>query len=129
MYKFIFIVFAFLIACSLPKKDTKVESKKKEVMEIHDIAMDKMGEMMSIKKKLKSHQTEDSLQQIKINSAIKDLEAADKLMWDWMHNYHHEIVDTSKTDEALKYLDNQYKSVKIVEEKINSSIKNGKELL
>ena len=50
-------------------------------------------------------------------------------MWDWMHNYHAEIVDTSKVEKALIYLKDQYNSVKIVEEKINESLKNGKKLL
>ena len=78
-----------------------------------------------VKLKLDSYPSDSS----QIKQAISDLEIADKIMWDWMHNYHHEIVDTSSIEKALEYLDLQYKDVKIVEEKINLSLENGEKLL
>ena len=129
MYKFLIIISVFLFSCLTTENRTKVEEKKKIVMDIHDIAMEKMGDMAKLKKSLKSKIVEDSTQTEKLTKAILNLENADKLMWDWMHNYHNETVDTSKVENALKYLDKQYQDVKIVEQKINKSLENGESLL
>jgi len=129
MYKYFIIIALFLFSCSTTENRTKVEEKTKKVMAIHDIAMEKMGDMAKLKKKLKVKSSQDSTQSEVLNNAIADLEDADKIMWNWMHNYHHEIVDTSNVENALKYLEDQYQSVKIVEQKINKSLKNGNALL
>lgn len=129
MYKILIILGFFLFSCTDAENRSKVEEKKKSVMEIHDIAMEKMSDMVKLKSKLKSKLNTDTSNIDELKKVILDLEDADKLMWDWMHNYHSEIVDTSKIENAMHYLDEQYKSVKIVEEKINESIKNGEALL
>lgn len=107
----------------------EVEIKKAQVMEIHDIAMEKMGVMSQLKTELKIKLTDDSIQNISLNTSINELIGADKLMWDWMHGYKGTIVDTSTVEKAMEYLEMQHEKVLIVEEKINTSIKNGKSLL
>lgn len=128
-YNVIFVTMLFLFGCSTAENRDAVQKKHSEVMEIHDIAMEKMGEMAKLKKELKSNLNSDSTNAEKLQIAIENLEIADKVMWDWMHNYHQEIVDTSNVEAALKYLEKQYGDVKVVEEKINTSLKNGKDLL
>ena len=117
------------MGCSSTENRDKVNAKKDEVMQIHDIAMEKMSDMAKLKKELKQQLASDSTSSDSIVKAINNLDEADKIMWDWMHNYHHEIVDTSSIEEALKYLNQQYLDVKIVEEKINKSLQNGEKLL
>ena len=134
MKHFIYLLL-FLTACESSNIDNEkkverpeVESKKAEVMAIHDFAMEKMGEMVKLKAALKEKKI-DSTQTKVINQAIQDLEDADKLMWDWMHGYKAQIVDTSSTEIALEYLVDQKIKVDIVNIKIKESLKNGYELL
>ena len=143
MNKIILVILFFTILYSCGKKDSNsvpnessnnterkvVEEKKEIVMRIHDEAMEKMGAMAQLKSELKSKITSDSLNIDSLKQAILYLEEADKIMWDWMHNYHNEIVDTSSIPIALDYLKDQHQKVLIVEEKINSSLTYGKSFL
>lgn len=128
-FNVIIVTMLFLFGCSTAENRDVVQKKQAEVMVIHDIAMEKMGAMVTLKKELKEKLKSDSTNTENLQTAIKELEIADKVMWDWMHNYHQEIIDTSSVENAVNYLEDQFKDVKIVEEKINSSLKNGKDLL
>lgn len=142
--KYFIYLTLFLTACNQPtEKESNITSeeiidparkeiitKTKEVMEVHDFAMEKMSEMMQLKKALSKSKLEvDSSKQIIFNKAIQDLEDADKIMWDWMHGYKAQIVDTSSIEIALKYLEEQKDKVDIVDLKIKESLKNGYEIL
>jgi len=129
MNKFLAISFIFLMACESDKEKSALATKKNEVMKVHDDAMDKMGELTQLSKKLSSKLQEDSAQNEVISKAIADLEEAEELMWNWMRGYKYKIVDTSAVDKAMEYLLIQEEKIKIVEEKINTSIQNAKELL
>ena len=112
------------------EKRVVVETEKEKVMSIHDIAMEKMGEMVKLKTALKEKiLVIDSTQIDVYRKAIQDLEDADKIMWDWMHGYKAQIVDTSSVEVSLEYLKDQKIKVDIVAEKIESSLKHGYELL
>ena len=141
--KQLFYLLFFLTACNPSKNEeftskqekssilidsTRIEviNKTKEVMDVHDFAMEKMGEMVKLKKALSDKKSIlDSSQLIVCNQAIKDLEDADKIMWDWMHGYKATIVDTSSIDVALSYLADQKVKVDLVDFKIKKSLKNG----
>lgn len=138
--KYFIYILVFLTACNASIQETSkpemssermaVESEKEKVMEIHDVAMEKMGEMLKLKTSLKGKISSlDSSEIDAYRKAIEDLEDADKTMWDWMHGYKAQIVDSSSTEIALEYLKKQKVSVDIVAEKIESSLKNGYELL
>ena len=129
-FSLLIIATLLLTACNLPEDRSKVEEKKAIVMEGHDIAMAKMGEMAKLKKALKTKQASiDSTQKELYTIAIADLEYADKIMWDWMHGYKIPVADTSKVEIALKYLDEQGQKINIVASEIELSLKNGYELL
>lgn len=129
MKKFKGLVFLILLGCGGGEERSAVEEKKAEVMKIHDAAMERLGEMAQIKSELQTlRETADSLQLTHIDSAIMQLEDAHHRMFDWMHRYNGMYVDTAHADTVLRYLDEQMKEIKIVDEKINNSISNGKKL-
>ena len=145
--KQLFYLLFFLTACNPSKNEeftskqekssilidsTRIEviNKTKEVMDVHDFAMEKMGEMVKLKKSLQVLKTTTDTSQHKlINKTILDLEDADKIMWDWMHGYKTAIVDTSSIEVALEYLADQKIKVDIVDFKIKESVNNGYELI
>ena len=110
------------------KLDPKVATKKAEVMEVHDVAMARMDEMRELKKQLTTLQEADT-SNVQVAEAIAALEEANKAMFDWMHNYSNQFVDTSAVENAIPYLENQLESAQQMAEKINTSIENGKALL
>lgn len=96
-------------------------------MVIHDEAMLKMSDMMKLKRQLadkKNVASNDTLV-LKYDQAIGELESADKYMMQWMRGY----KQPEPTAEGISYLENQYKLVQVVSQKIDSAIAKGQYML
>jgi hypothetical protein len=105
------------------------EALAKEVIAVHDEIMPKMGELMSLKKKVKAKAeawtaTPGEGTEAKTAEAeeiVAALEAADKAMMDWMHEYNggqglyeHEAI--------MEYLNGEMEKIKKVKEDMLSSM-------
>lgn len=116
---------------SNPSSET---SQMKEVMAIHDEVMPKMSKISrlvaDLRKKIDGDQGTAAHKK-----AMEDLQDAHKTMMDWMRglgdNFDSEEILDGKalTPAKQKLLDEEEKKVKIVKEKINSSIATAEELL
>lgn len=105
-----------------------------EVMAIHDEVMPKMSQIGKLVGQLKP--MADSLgMDSPQGKAMRDLQDANKSMMDWMQGlgkrFDADEIMKGKalTEEKQKWLDEEEEKVKIVKEKINSSIANAKKLL
>lgn len=128
------IVFTFSLACKEEKKASPKSNQMKEVMAIHDEVMPKMGKIGrlvgQLRKKIDSDQggAEEK-------KAMEDLQDANKSMMDWMQDFgkrfdYDEISEKKAlTDEKKQWLNEEEERVKIVADKINSSIANAEALL
>ena len=138
---FTFVIFAFILAaCGANKAEEQKKQQEtlaKEVMDIHDEVMPKMGELVSLKKQVKqlvNNWTADSLNtsnDVKITEAgtlIEKLEAADKGMMDWMHEYNggqglyeHDLI--------MEYLNAEKVKITQVKTDMNASMDEAKQFL
>ena len=139
-----FLVFAvFLMACG-SGVDTK--ALRDEVLDIHDEVMPKMGEVMSLRKKVLTQSQELALETdansdkiSKLESLAADLENANKGMMSWMNdwaktstNYLNDKAqpkDGVETSDVVKFLEDEKERVSEVRDAINKSIKDAKEAL
>ncbi len=138
MKKYILIlaatVFTFSMACKEEKKDATASNQMKEVIAIHDEAMDvmpKIGRLVAqLRKKIDSDQGG-----VEEKKAMEDLQDANKSMMDWMQGFGNrfdsdEIINgKALTEEKKQMLNEEEEKVKIVREKINTSIANAESLL
>lgn len=140
MKKYILIFATLFAALAFScKEDKKTEvsaetSQMKEVMAIHDEVMPKMSKIgrlvATLRKKIDTDQgtAEDK-------QAMEDLQDANKSMMDWMQGFgknfdSEEIMDgKALTPVKQKLLDEEEEKVKIVKEKINTSIAKAEALL
>lgn len=138
---FTLFIFAFILAsCGANKAEEQKKQQEtlaKEVMDIHDEVMPKMGELVSLKKQVKqlvNTWTADSLNtsnDAKVSEAgtlIEKLEAADKGMMDWMHEYNggqglyeHELI--------MEYLNAEKVKITQVKTDMNASMDEAKQFL
>lgn len=140
MKKYILISITLLTVLALScKEDKKPEvstevSQMKQVMAIHDEVMPKMSKIGrlvgSLRKKIDTDQGTATDKQ-----AMEDLQDANKSMMDWMqdfgNNFDFEEISEGKalTPAKQKLLDEEEEKVKLVAEKINSSIAKAEALL
>lgn len=138
MKKYILILASVILSVSMGCKEEKKVSPEtnqmKEVMAIHDEVMPKMGKIgrlvAQLRKKIDSDQggTEEK-------KAMEDLQDANEAMMDWMRDFGErfdsdEIINgKALTDEKKLWLNEEEEKVKIVADKINSSIANAEALL
>lgn len=130
-----FSVILFLsISCKEEKKDTEKPTQMKKVMAIHDEVMPKMGKIGRLVGKLKS-KIDTTATGIEHEKAMKKLQDANNSMMSWMQGFGNrfnsdEIMDGKElTSEKKEWLNEEEEKVKIVKEKINSSIANAESLL
>lgn len=108
----------------------------KEVIAIHDEVMPKMGELISLRKKVR--QTSDSLtvkagegfEQKAAEAAeiITALEAADQGMMDWMHEYNGG-QGLYEHDAIMEYLQAEKEKITKVKQDMNGSMDRAKQFL
>jgi len=130
------IVFTISLSCKEDKKDSSESesSQMKKVMAIHDEVMPKMGKIGSLVGQLRKKIDNDEGGAIE-KKAMEDLQDANKSMMNWMQDFgsrfdYDEINEkTVLTEEKKQWLNEEEEKVKIVKEKINSSIANAEALL
>lgn len=130
---FLALVMLLLPMCAAINPIAQEEKTWGEVMKVHDEVMPKMSELNNISKQLKekSQVIKDEVLQPKIIAAIKDLKKADEGMWEWMHNLKQlkTLRQTKTHDEIITYLSEQLTSIKKVKVDMETSMKQGLELL
>ena len=106
----------------------------KKVMAIHDEVMPKMGKIGNLVAQLRKKIDSDQGGAIE-KKAMEDLQDANASMMDWMQGFGNrfdseEIMDgKALTKEKKQWLNEEEEKVKIVKEKINTSIANAEALL
>ena len=128
------LLLAFITSCKQEKKVAEGPTQMETVMEIHDEVMPKMGTLSKLVGELKTKVDTTATGQ-KHEAAIKDLQAANMSMMDWMKGF----GDRFDTDEILegkeltpqkqKWLDEEEIKVMALKEEIDSSIENAEALI
>lgn len=120
-------------SCKEEKKD-EGPTQMEQVMAIHDEVMPKMGKLGKLVGQLKP--MADSLgMDSPQGEAMKDLQDANTAMMDWMKGFgdrfdSDEIIDgKALTPEKQQWLDEEEEKVKMVKEKMNSSIAKAEALI
>ena len=123
----VFCIMVLLIG-SCKTEVTQREDYKK-VMEVHDVAMARMGEMHELKKELRSW-IETSIDSVQINEArsiIKLLDDADEGMMSWMSEFR--APETGSDDLLKSYFESEQVKVDKVSLDINESISRAEKFL
>ena len=114
-------------ACSHGRSDVQILHD--EVMEIHDAVMPKMSDINHMQKELKKMiEKLDSTKIEQAESLLADLNHADKIMWDWMHEFKVPDVSHSKSVQIQYYAEEKVK-IEVVRDKMLSSIEKAKSFL
>lgn len=137
----IFLLTAFALT-SCDQNADRVQEMEKEVMDIHDAVMPKMGEIMALKKGLTKKIAQlDSMQQEGASSSTlaqerqqaMDISArlsrADSLMMDWMYQYRGDSAKALPASEALEYFKVEKEKMVNVQENTNKSTQEAREFL
>jgi len=115
--------------------------KAKQLMNLHDSIMVKMGEMMTIKKQLTSIANElDSLsgaspgpelqkQKQKAEILIEQLARADKSMMGWMHQYKADTLENLDAAQQDAYIADQTTKMDLVNGQMLDAISKSKEFI
>ncbi len=134
-YFFFLLVPIFMIpSCNQEKKAKRddVETIKEEVMRIHDEAMAQMSTIKKLGTKLYGAQSfalyDQWPEELKkeLGNILNQLGDAEKSMWNWMYAYKEPGEDKTK-QEKIAYLESELEKVKIVHEKIFTSIERAQE--
>ncbi len=104
-----------------------------KVMAIHDAIMPQMGALdqaeVGLDNKIKATTDKKSLNEL--NNAKHLVQAADKIMWDWMYALIQlkDLRETKSHAEIMSYLSKELTRIKKVKEKMELSIKTSNELI
>ena len=125
----LFLMLLVVFACD---STDSFEEKKAEVFEIHDEVMPKMGELMSLKKKVLDKVNESENPDELRDLALK-LDQAQEGMMVWMRQWSanaapHENGETTE-EERMDFLNSEMEKVKKVREDINGSIAEAKKVV
>jgi cell division FtsZ-interacting protein ZapD len=140
MIQFNSLLFLLLISFSCTSHNTqKEENLKKEIMDIHDEVMPKMGNIYNLKKELEKNReylTSDSIPSntpkistSDLDSLLEALENADESMMSWMRSYNKFDDENLSHEEQMEYLQKEKEKIETVRLKMISSIKEAENLL
>ncbi len=118
-----------LSACTGEGESEALEQKKLEetVLAKHDSAMAQMGDIYKLRRNLRTlrdtleAQQADTARLHMLERQLEGLSQADKVMMDWMHNYH--APDSLKPQEAMTYLQQELQKIKRVQIVMDSTLK------
>ncbi|MFK7812633.1 MAG: hypothetical protein AB8B59_09075 [Maribacter sp.] len=128
------LVFILTLGCKAEKKASKESNQMEEVMAVHDEVMPKMGKIGRLVADLKKRIDTDKGGAAE-KKAMEDLQEAHKTMMDWMKGFgdrfdSDEIMNGKElSKEKKQWLNEEEEKVKVVKEKINTSIANAEALL
>lgn len=130
---FALLVIGLVYSCKEDKKSETV-SQMKQVMNMHDEVMPKMGAMAKLAGKLSSKE-DSTATGMQYKAARKDLQAARDSMMRWMQDFGNKF-DTDEimngkalNDQKQLWLDKEEERMKALKDQINSSIENAENLL
>ncbi len=140
----VFLLLAFFLYSCNSGVDT--HALKNEVLDIHDEVMPKMGELMSLRKKVMSKSQElasganfDQAEVNSLDSLATALAAANKGMMTWMNEWSDNASNFLDRDDqpvvgvteeaAVKFLNNEMQRITVVNENFNATIKAAKAVL
>ncbi|MCB0372841.1 MAG: hypothetical protein KDD31_07535 [Muricauda sp.] len=121
-------------SCKEEKKAPEGPTQMEQVMAIHDEVMPKMGTLGKLVGQLKAKVDTTEIGQ-KYEVAMKDLQAANMSMMEWMKNFgdrfnSDEILNGKElTEEKQLWLNEEEEKVKALKEQINGSIERAQALL
>ncbi len=137
----IFLLIAYASSACDQKAD-RVAELEKEVLDVHDEVMPKMGEIMALKKGLAQKLAQlDSMQQEGASSTTlaqerqqaldltSRLSRADSLMMGWMYDYKGDSAKALPSGEALEYFRLEKEKILGVQEATTKSIQEAREFL
>ena len=130
---FLALLIALITFGCEPTTKEIADNLEKELIAEHDIAMAKMEHVQHTMSVLNKERTEFMLDSASHHAAhleecdksIVDLEAADKAMMDWMHQYAKASKETRTDDERIKFYEAEMVKIKAVNELIHTSVKEG----
>jgi len=127
-------ILVFSVSCKEEKKAPEGPTQMEQVMAVHDEVMPKMGKLGKLVGELKAKVDTTEMGQ-KYEVAMKDLQAANMAMMDWMKSFgdrfdSDEILNGKElTEEKEKWLDEEEEKVNALKEQINGSIERAETLL
>lgn len=128
------LVIVLFSSCKQEKKTIEGPSQMDQVMAIHDEVMPKMSELAKLTAELKAKVDTTEMGK-QYEAAMKDLQAANSSMMDWMRNFGdrfdaEEILNGKElTAQKQEWLKEEEIKVKELQEQFESGIAKAKELL
>ena len=114
------------------KKENPTTKLFEETMDLHDVAMEKMGEIYTLKKSLTEKNDSllkvtplDSVLQKEFTLWITQLEEADEAMMSWMAQFETKYKD-EESEESLNYYKDQKEKILAVSKSMNDAIAQAK---
>ena len=96
-----------------------------EMMAVHDEVMPKIMDITKLVTEVKKDSLNPEASQL-----LSELEEADSLMWDWMHNLTPWVdIENMSDEEAKEALMKETGAIEIVAQKMNESISNARQFL
>ena len=133
------LLILILAACSGKKEPSEVgkpveagstEGLEKEVMEVHDEVMPRMGELYTWKTKLKAKLDSAGVSEKRREElvvTINKIDSAYQGMMTWMHHYH-PVPDSVNHERAREYLENEMEKIKKVRNDILGALQKAEEV-
>lgn len=138
IYRIAVVILTVLVVACTPGSEKKTDGQnnsaddvRKQVMEIHDEVMPKMGQLRKVEKALR--QTADSVITLDSAAAQKHLAVADRIkkaneeMMSWMRQFEPNYEGTE--DEVRVYLEEQKLQIRAVADSMNTSLAEGEDLI
>lgn len=107
----------------------RVETLKKEIMEVHDKTMKEMGTLKKLDKSLFEAMQAGTIEEDAAQNAINDVRAAHEDMMNWMRNFENPDEMDATEDEVVAYLEGQKEKVEQLDEYTTRSIERAQSLL
>ena len=126
MKTILFILPMLLILSCDQQEKAEIDALRKEVMDVHDEVMPRMGEMIKIRKAL-MEKAQESVDSTTLLNLSNNIDIAHEEMMQWMRNY--EPGFTGSNDEVRKYLLEQKTAIQQVREKMIGSLNSGADAL
>ncbi|MEQ8301802.1 MAG: hypothetical protein RIB47_00320 [Cyclobacteriaceae bacterium] len=142
LYSVLFLSFLITFSCGKPTDQAGNEEPEEEmvedpnqalyeqVMAIHDEVMPKMEDIYKIKSQLQEQiaNTPDMVveKREKIEKMIKELDSANNLMMDWMHQFN-PLPDSVDDEQSRAYLEDQMEKIRGVKDGMLSTLEMAKD--
>lgn len=98
------------IACNSNKVKSEVDIYTDEVIELHDVAMAKMGDIRRARKALKKM----DITVAEVDIGIKNLDEVEEAMFDWMRRFHDKEHDGFTDEQKMADLKKYYNQMDLI---------------